>query len=256
MRLTFLSWFWLLGGFSPLSAQQESAGVSVLDLNDIDLEQSEENWQNVPPSQATDVTKSVTIEEIIEPTMEYRYSPFGKADPFLRPNLRQTIAEGNSNDPNAKPSSGTEIPMVSPLQGYPLDDLEIKGVWVLQNGSARAVVMTPKKEGIVVKEGDPIAAGKILSIARQRMVVRQYRIRDDGVREFEDTELPIGLSKDTDRGVIKFAPGKKPEFVRFGEEGQGGDGEQADNANSNAGGGEGQAEAKEVPLGKPASTLE
>lgn len=232
-----------------LVAQQQMNGVNVLDLNDVDLEQAEENWENIQPVQANDVTKSVTIEEIVEPTMDYRYSPFGKPDPFLRPTIRQTIAETSQNKSGQKKVlAGTEIPMVSPLQGYPLDELEVKGVWVLQDGSTRAVVMTPKKEGIVVKPGDPIAAGKILSIARNKMMVRQYRLREDGVREFEDTELSIGLSADKDRGVIKFEPGKKPEFVRFGQEDAA-----PEDTTANV---KSQNDAVALPVAKPASTLE
>lgn len=202
------------------SVVNELSDVEVIDLNEINLREAQESWESVQQPRGTDVTDSVRIEEIIEPPTDYRYSAFGKPDPFKRPSLELT---GNVS-PAALTTgvdevTASEIPMVSPLQAYPLEELEVKGVWVLRGGETRAIVMTPKKEGIVVKVGDPIAAGKVLSINRQSLIVRQYRIREDGVREFEDLELAIGNQQEKRRGIIKLSPGKDPEFVKFDDEG-------------------------------------
>lgn len=203
---------------AELFPQGKGKNIEVLDLNDVDLDEYEDKWQGVPKSEAREVSEDVSIERIVEPSSEYRYSSFGKSDPFLKPTMKMTIQESTSADSDTTSIAGKEVPMVSPLQAYPLDELEVKGVWVLEDQSTRAIVMTPKKEGIVIKVGDPIAAGKVLQLTRSKLVVRQYRLRDDGVREYEDISLPIGLQSDSDRGVIKFNPGQAPEFVRFGQE--------------------------------------
>ncbi|MFW7380390.1 MAG: pilus assembly protein PilP [Oligoflexus sp.] len=197
--------------------QEELSEVEVIDLNEINLKEAQESWENVQKPTATDVTGSVRIDEILEPSGDYRYSSFGKPDPFQKPSLESASPVRSTAENNAI-INGSEIPIVSPLQAYPLDELEVKGVWVLRGGETRAIIMTPKKEGIVVKVGDPIAAGKILSIKRNQLLVRQYRLREDGVREFEDLELSFGNVKEQQRGIIRLDPGKDPEFVKFDEE--------------------------------------
>ena len=99
--------------------------------------------------------------------------------------------------------------MVSILQGYPLSDLTVKGLWQVASGETRAIVLTPRNEGVVVKEGDPIASGKVLSIKRDQLQVRLYRLRSDGVREYEDVSLKIGSTNHQVKGVIKMEPGKE-----------------------------------------------
>jgi hypothetical protein len=73
--------------------------------------------------------------------------------------------------------------------------------------------MTPKGEGVVVKEGDPISSGKVLNIKREQLTVRLYRLRADGVREYEDVGMKIGGVNTNAEGVIKLEPGKDPVFV-------------------------------------------
>jgi Tfp pilus assembly protein PilP len=195
----------------------QQADVEVMDLNEIDLEQAEESWENLPAEKAADITDSVKVDEIVEPSSEYRYSSFGKPDPFRKPQVTSSSPMGQEEKGN-QTVSGAEIPIISPLQAYPLEDLDVKGVWVLGNGQTRAIIMTPKKEGIVVKEGDPIAAGKVMNIERTKLVVRQYSVREDGVREFEDLEISIGRNQDRKKGFIRLNPGKDPEFVNFNDD--------------------------------------
>jgi len=197
----------------------EMDDVDVIDLNEINLREAQQSWESTQRPTGSDVTDSIRIDEIIEPSGEYRYSSFGKPDPFQQPTVQQTSSISRVENRNGE-VSGSEIPMVSPLQAYPLDELEVKGVWVLKGGETRAIIMTPKKEGIVVKVGDPIAAGKILSIKRTQLKVRQYRIREDGVREFEDLEMNFGIGQDQPKGIIRLNPGKEPEFVQFVEPGR------------------------------------
>jgi Tfp pilus assembly protein PilP len=182
-----------------------------LDLNQIDLEQVEEEWESTPTRPAVDMGSSVKIREIVEPSGEYSYASFGRPDPFIAP---ASLMDPGTNAGAAAPLTpeGSEIKIISPLQRYPLTDLNVKGVWQLSSGETRAVVMTPKGEGVVVKEGDPISSGKVLNIKREQLTVRLYRLRADGVREYEDVGMKIGGSTDKAQGVIKLEPGKDPIF--------------------------------------------
>ncbi|WP_176736331.1 pilus assembly protein PilP [Oligoflexus tunisiensis] len=181
-----------------------------LDLNQIDLEQVEEEWDSTPTRSTIDVGSSVKIREIVEPSSEYSYASFGRPDPFQAP--AALMDPGTSAGASVTPE-GSEIKITSPLQRYPLNDLNVKGIWQLSTGEVRAVILTPKGEGVVVKEGDPISSGKVLSIKRELLTVRLYRLRSDGVREYEDVGMKIGGSSDASQGVIKLEPGKDPVFV-------------------------------------------
>jgi Tfp pilus assembly protein PilP len=182
-----------------------------LDLNQIDLEQVEEEWDSTPTKSTVDMGNSVKIREIVEPSGEYSYASFGRPDPFMAP---AALMDPGANE-GATPVTpeGSEIKIVSPLQRYPLNDLNVKGVWQLSSGETRAVILTPKGEGVVVKEGDPISSGKVLNIKREQLTIRLYRLRADGVREYEDVGMKIGVATDTNQGVIKLDPGKDPVFV-------------------------------------------
>ena len=161
------------------------------------------NWQSVP-SYKTSTEKSLKVEEIVEPSVEYHYSTFGQKSPFDKPNL-------SSSDTSEK-AVVAEIPVVSLLQRYPLTELQVKGIWVLKNGEKKSLVMTPNKRGVIVKEGDPISAGKVLKIYKRYLLVRQYSIRADGVREFEDSKIYLGRDGAKKKSFITLTPGAEPKF--------------------------------------------
>ncbi len=190
----------------------------VVDLNQIDLEQVEDNWENTPANAPVNLNGGLKIKDIVEPSNEYTYASFGKPDPFAYPQYRSKLAAGNGQETEAGAGatigiiSSNEIAIRSPLQAYPIDVLKVKGVWQLADGDMRAVVMTPKNEGVVVKNGDPMSSGKVLKIDKDALVVRLYRLRKDGVREFDDKLIPFGVQTHQERGIIKLAPGKVAQF--------------------------------------------
>lgn len=222
-----------------VKSSQEKDDLEVIDLNE-PLDEQVEKWDSAKARYNSPAT-SVTIENIVEPTGEYRYASFGKPNPFMPP--LKLIEEGAGPDGDMNPASdlamagitaavntppgdataekgvdgvsgrSQEIPVVSTLQKYPLANLELKGVWQLDNGEKRAIVMTPNKEGIIVKASDPISAGKVLEINRDHLVVRQYRLREDGVREFADQNLYLGDAVRKEKTYVRLVPGKDPEFT-------------------------------------------
>lgn len=190
-----------------------SDGAEVIDLSDLDLEDSNANWQQIANPRALNMTDSINVEQIIDPRADYRYSAFGKKDPFATP-TSDFLDRLRSNLIKEGPIAGEEIPIVSPLQAYAITKLLVTGVWIRKKDQqARAVVVTPKGEAIVVKKGDPISAGKVLEINRNFLLTRQYNIRSDGAREYSDIKLTVRNETQKDSGIIRLLPGKKPQFL-------------------------------------------
>jgi len=152
-------------------------------------------------SAAEEVTAGVRVEDIVEPTTDYRYASFGKSDPFLPPEKKA--------DNSAVVS---EVPIVSPLQRFGLSELKLVGVWQLPTGERKAMIMTPKEEGIIIHAGDPIGkrSGKILSIHEEHIVAREFTVAPDGTRQFED--IPVTLGSGTAFALAEKNP-ISPEFV-------------------------------------------
>lgn len=162
-------------------------------------------WQSAPVVKdpeiyGVDVSSIFNLEEIAEPVGFYHYSAFGKADPFMPPYDQYRQAR----------VVAFEIPIVSPLQ-VPLTTLRVSGLWQLDNGTRKALILTDKDEGIIAAIGDPIGlSGKIVDIQDHGVLTRQYRIRTDGSREFTDVTLAFGETKSRSSEKILLEPGKDP----------------------------------------------
>lgn len=158
--------------------------------------------QELPPN--------TRVEDITEPSADYHYAGFGRPDPFQPPVSIQAVV------PDA-----VEIPIVSPLQRYPLKDLKLVGVWMRSRGDRKALVMTPSNEGIIVKPGDPVGSGggKVLSIGESWMLVREFLIAEDGTRQFSDSRIIFDAKNEAGtgasaRGSIVITPGAtQPQLV-------------------------------------------
>lgn len=168
-------------------------------------DEANQNWQNRQKKTGEEGDKALQLKEIVEPKADYNYASFGRPDPFVQPELGGGSSKG--------PIDGKVIQMTSPLQGFAIGELTVKGVWQSSNGEVRAVVQTPKGEGVVVKNGDPISSGKVLTVAKDKLKVRLFRLRADGVREFEDVTMPVGINVRPKRGEIRLEPGKAPTFI-------------------------------------------
>lgn len=202
LGLELLALFSLASG-SPAHAQEagdtSNGGSSTENAAD-------ENWENRRKRDEAEPEHALGIREIVEPKAEYNYASFGRPDPFVPPDLRAA-------KPEDKSVAGKTIQMTSALQAYAIAELRVKGVWQTSQGETRAVVQTPKGEGVVVKKGDPISSGKVLRVERDKVMVRLYRLRADGVREYEDVVMPAGIASRPRRGEIRLEPGKAPVFI-------------------------------------------
>ncbi|MEZ4742702.1 MAG: pilus assembly protein PilP [Bdellovibrionota bacterium] len=157
------------------------------------------NWDSYLDSSSSEhiansITKGVRVEDIVEPPTQYRYAAFGKSDPFVPPMLNRRNL----------PSSSLEIPIVSVLQRYRIDSLVVVGLWELSTGERKALIMTPKEEGIIVKVGDPIGnkGGKVFNIEDTFLKVREFTLAPDGTRQFEDSLMYLGNEHPDEKQAI------------------------------------------------------
>ena len=133
------------------------------------------------------IEDSISIEDIVEPPMGYRYSSFYKRDPFSYP-TREEVDE--------------EI-IVNKLQLYDVSSLDVVGIWWLASGVAKALILTPPGEGIVVAIGDYVGnnSGEVINITDNKVVIREYQMSVDGTRQFSDIEMPLDETFDSSYGA-------------------------------------------------------
>lgn len=206
---------------------QEHPASELSNKIDNEDDRGEGDWDS-NKTEINQTLDTVSIEELVEPPVDYHYSAFGRPNPFVKPDQmdgdmvkevpiapEDPSIRDQSNNTKSKSKSksrGAEIPVISPLQRYPLESLQVKGIWLLDGGLKKSLIMTPQREGVIVKVGDPISAGKVMDIHKDHVVVRQYRIRRDGAREYEDSELYLGTYKADERSFVKLKPGMDPEY--------------------------------------------
>lgn len=136
-------------------------------------------------------TQGVRVEDIIEPSADYRYSGARRKNPFI-PEI--ILAGGPVGRQRELSPSDVEIPIVSPLQAFTVKELAVIGVWETNDRVWKALIATPANHGIEAKLGDPIgnSGGRIMSITPDAVIVREFSVRVDGTREYRDTPLRMG----------------------------------------------------------------
>lgn len=131
--------------------------------------------------QLEDITDQLKMETILEDSFEYTYAAFGRPDPFI-PNTH----------PSHQPS--VSVAITSILQRYPLDRIRVVGIWQLQNGGRKSLMMTEKSEGVVVALGDSVGirGGKISKIEADHVVIREFTLDSEGIQHFVDRAIWLG----------------------------------------------------------------
>lgn len=163
------------------------------------------------------VTNGVRVEDIIEPTIDYRYSSARRKNPFIP----EVILTGKAARQRELSPNDVEIPIVSPLQAFAVARLSVIGVWETDNGIWKALIRTPATQGIEAKLGDPIgnSGGRLMTINPDSVVVREFSVRSDGTREYRDIPLYMGsdlpaASDEKVGGRLILRPGaSQPEIV-------------------------------------------
>lgn len=148
--------------------------------------QDEDYWESyanpaTPGTPGTELTDDINIKDIVSITDEYTYAAFGQPDPFIPPLISHHVEQ-------------LEIPIVSVLQKYRLDELKVVGIWTLENKARRALITSSSDEGLIVSVGDPAGnrGGKIIAIEPNVVKVREFTLSPDGTRQFNDKDMWLG----------------------------------------------------------------
>lgn len=161
-------------------------------------------YEDQDPSSSA--SKTLRVEDIIEPAIDYRYSSARRKNPFV-PEIVLTgqIARQRELSPN-----DVEIPIVSPLQAFALSQLSVIGVWETDTHLWKALIGTPATQGIEAKLGDPVgnSGGRIMSINPESVIVREFSVRFDGTREYRDVPLHMGSDLPVEKNALEKVGGR------------------------------------------------
>ena len=170
-----------------VSNSQNSQNLANLEESkNLDVYQEDEYWESYSKSPnegsfGKEVTKDIDIKNIVSGSDDYTYASFGRPDPFIPPLLSSHITQ-------------LEIPIVSILQKYRLDELRVVGIWTLENNARKALITSRNDEGVIVSVGDHAGnrGGKIIAIEPEMVKVREFTLSPDGTRQFNDRDLWLG----------------------------------------------------------------
>jgi Tfp pilus assembly protein PilP len=137
--------------------------------------------------------KQIKVEDIIEPTSEYHYIAGRRKNPFI-----PGVVLGRPNFSQERTPEDVEIPIINPLQSFSVNQLSVIGVWEGDDRVWKALIKTPNNQGIETKLGDPAgnSGGRIMSIAPEAVIVREFSVRSDGTREYRDIPIYMGSDKE------------------------------------------------------------
>jgi Tfp pilus assembly protein PilP len=164
---------------------------------------------------AKDVSARSRFEEIAEDPADFHYVGSEKSDPFLPPLISTPEGSKVAGTVFKSQPGSIEIPIVSPLQQYDLNQLNVVGVWQLTTGERKAMILAPANgggagQGIIVKTGDPVGnrGGKITSIGEEYVNVREFMLAPDGSRRYLDQKMQMGKKNAEELPrKIRFTPG-------------------------------------------------
>ncbi|MEI6834228.1 MAG: pilus assembly protein PilP [bacterium] len=188
----------------PAVNADAAAKVSASDGDQAVWDSANKRYDDQDPSNTA--SKRLRVEDIIEPTIDYRYSSARRKNPFV-PEIVLTgqIARQRELSPN-----DVEIPIVSPLQAFALSQLSVIGVWETDAHLWKALIGTPATQGIEAKLGDPVgnSGGRIMSINPESVIVREFSVRFDGTREYRDVPLHMGSDLPVEKNALEKVGGR------------------------------------------------
>jgi hypothetical protein len=122
-----------------------------------------------PEDEALGDDGQLGIDEILEGEEEvlaaedpegYSYDPAGRRDPFLSLLLRTQVRQADQPRPPGVP-------------GLLIDEIDIKGIFALNNRMFAQVQTADKEKSYLIQEGDQLYDGEVVSIADNEVVFKQ-----------------------------------------------------------------------------------
>lgn len=131
--------------------------------------------QEAPPAEAPAEGEAAPgetqlgIDEILEGEEEvlsgdagdgYSYDPAGRRDPFVSLLLRTQVRQADQPRPPGVP-------------GLLIDEIDVKGIFALNNRMFAQVQTADKEKSYLIQEGDQLYDGEVVSIASNEVVFKQ-----------------------------------------------------------------------------------
>ena len=119
-----------------------------------------------PAAQAPEVTPGPDIDQILEGEEEvlsgsgFTYDPGNRRDPFKSLLVEQQAREFHGPRPEGIP-------------GLLIDEIDLTGIWHTSKGFVAQVVASNQKKTYLLKEGDQLYDGDVVSINKKEIVFKQ-----------------------------------------------------------------------------------
>ncbi|HYU33803.1 MAG TPA: hypothetical protein VEW48_16750 [Thermoanaerobaculia bacterium] len=119
-----------------------------------------------PPAQEPEVTPGPDIDQILEGEEEvlsgsgFTYDPGNRRDPFKSLLVEQQAREFRGPRPEGIP-------------GLLIDEIDLTGIWRTSKGFVAQVVASNQKKTYLLKEGDQLYDGDVVSINKKEVVFKQ-----------------------------------------------------------------------------------
>ena len=204
VKYILVTFLWLVFGTFPISILYSQSDLSPLsdatnlDASEIEGEEKDsesalkekERWDSFSNGNASSKSGDyVTIEDIIDSNVEYRYAAFDVPDPFVPPIVSKSENKYQSD-------------VVNFLQQYDVKEIKVAGIWESIPGFRKAFV-TAEEKGVTIQLGDPIGrnGGEVVAIEKNHIRVREFKLASDGTRQFRDIVRWLGGSKSVALGL-------------------------------------------------------
>ncbi|HKH44192.1 MAG TPA: hypothetical protein VKM72_05960 [Thermoanaerobaculia bacterium] len=139
------------------------------------------------PSQEPQVTPGPDIDQILEGEEEvlsgngFTYDPGNRRDPFKSLLVEQQAREFRGPRPDGIP-------------GLLIDEIDLTGIWRTSKGFVAQVVASNQKKTFLLKEGDQLYDGDVVSINKKEVVFKQIVQDPTALKPFREVVKSLSPS--------------------------------------------------------------
>jgi Tfp pilus assembly protein PilP len=166
-------------------------GVTLAGVGAAQQQQPPEQPQQPPaegaPAQEPEVTPGPDIDQILEGEEEvlsgsgFTYDPGNRRDPFKSLLIEQQTREFRGPRPEGIP-------------GLLIDEIDLTGIWRTGKGFVAQVVASNQKKTYLLKEGDQLYDGDVVSISKKEVVFKQIVQDPTALKPFREVVKSLSPS--------------------------------------------------------------